>query len=411
MDNGCVGDDGFRQPFDRAVPQASCDIVWKTHNDLNRDGIPDKGTLPIIDCVNKVLEKGYVPTVVVVHRDPYSNTMSAINRGYGPFFDMLYDKNVEWFEKAYRHLAQVYCKKVIISYDALVVYGWLYLNKCQQLLDFTFDKSKVNIIDNNRKHIRRRHGMKSEDGYELIKVERSGIPFYTREGTVDTNVLDEVIVGDPYQLNNITLRNNPNIVDVGAHIGAFTKLTAWKWPYAKHFAYEANPKNWEVLEMNLADIRNKVTLYKGALVGQEPTNKRLVINALEADRVTGGWGIIYSDEEYTPGAGEASVDIGNFYYLNDLWPALDKVDILKLDCEGSEFSILKHMTEEQLHKVDYLVCEIHCGALPHHDWTYEEFRAKILKQFICPELDARPTCSNHDLFNIVACNRKLTSGE
>jgi len=249
--------------------------------------------------------------------------------------------------------------------------------------------------------------MKTTDGYELTRVEKSGIPFYVREGTVDINVLDEVIAGDPYKISQIHLRSNPNIVDVGGHIGAFTKLTAWKWPHAKHYTYEANSRNWEVLEMNLKDIQHKVTLYKGALVGKEPTNKRLVINALEANRVTGGWGIIYADEAYTPGVGEASVDIENFYTLDNLLPALDKVDILKLDCEGSEFSILKEMTDSQLDKVDYLVCEIHCGALPHHDWTYEGFRAKVLKHFVCPELDAKPHCSNHDLFNIVACSRRL----
>lgn len=242
---------------------------------------------------------------------------------------------------------------------------------------------------------------------DFLDVVKSGIPFKVRDGTVDINVLDEVVIGDCYRLNAIHLREHPNIVDVGAHIGAFTKLCAWKWPRARMYSYEANPKNWSLLESNLHEIRHKVTLYKGALVGQEPVNKRLVINAMEADRITGGWGIIYADKAYEPGQGEATISIDHFYHVKDLWPALDKVDILKLDCEGSEFSILKHMTQEQLHKVDYLLCEVHCGALPHHDWTYEEFRHKVLKQFICPELDARPHCGTHDLFNIVACNRKL----
>lgn len=228
-----------------------------------------------------------------------------------------------------------------------------------------------------------------------------------RDGTVDINVVEEVIESDCYRLEAINLRERPNIVDVGAHIGSFSKLAAWRWPHSKIYSYEANPRNWSILERNLSEVSDKVTIYKGALVGQEPTNKRLVINAKEADRVTGGWGIIYSNEAYTPGEDSAAIDINNFYYVKDLWPVLDKVDVFKLDCEGSEFSILKHMTDEQLYKVDYLVCEIHCGALPHHDWTYEEFRAKILKQFICPQLDARPHCGPNDLFNIVACNRKL----
>ncbi len=82
---------------------------------------------------------------------------------------------------------------------------------------------------------------------------------------------------------------------------------------------------------------------------------------------------------------------------------------MKLDCEGSEWSILDQMTDEELGKVDYLVAEIHCGALAHAPATYEKIRRKILKHFICPELQARETYNSVDLFNIVACNRKLIS--
>lgn len=241
----------------------------------------------------------------------------------------------------------------------------------------------------------------------MQKVIKSGIPFNVREGTVDINVLDEVITGDCYQLNKINLRPNPNIVDVGGHIGGFTKLAAWKWPRGKFYVFEACRRNWSTLESNLAEIQNKVTLFKGALVGSEPTNKRVVIASREADRVTGGWGIIYTDDPYTPGPDAAYETIDNFYYIGDLFPALDKVDILKLDCEGSEWGIVSAMTTEELYKVDYLVAEIHCGALFHAPLTYKEFRDKILKQFICPELLARPTVSSHELFNIVACNKKL----
>lgn len=251
--------------------------------------------------------------------------------------------------------------------------------------------------------------MRTSDGYNLQQIEKSGIPFYVREGTVDADVVSEVIDTDPYQLNHIHLRKYPNIVDVGAHIGSFTKLAAWKWPHGKFYAYEANRRNWETLDLNLSDIKNKVTVFRGALVGKEPVNKRLVIDPKEANRVTGGWGIIYSDTSYDLKPGEVCETIDNFYRIDDLLPALDKIDILKLDCEGSEFSILKYMTEEQLSKVDYLVCEVHCGALPHHDWTYEAFRTKILNQFVCPQLEAKPNCNFSDLFNIIACNKKLIS--
>lgn len=250
--------------------------------------------------------------------------------------------------------------------------------------------------------------IKKLSDYRTRHIRKKNIPFEVRIGTCDENVLDEVISGDCYRLEDIVLRETPNIIDVGGHIGAFTKYCAWKWPFCQIHTFEANPNNWELIESNLGDIMNKVTLYKGAAVGRVPKNKKLVINKKEATTITGGWGIIFDDNaDIKETENTATIDIANFYSLSDIIRDMDKVDILKLDCEGSEFSILKALSDDELYKVDYLVCEIHCGALPHHDWTYKEFRAKVLDQFICPELEVRPTCENHHIYNIVACNKKL----
>lgn len=404
LSSGCAGDAGYRQPFDEELPPATGPIVWKTHAPAKFTA--GKTTVPIKQAIQRAVDAGYEPHVVVVFRDEHCQVKSAIARGYKGGRVKIIETRNQIYNRIYRDTLAAKCQLTTISYDALAAYGKAYLRKFQGRLNLDVPKIE-HPADQNSKYILEKDVMQTSDGYTLLKTERSGIPFYIRNGTVDPNVLDEVIVGDPYKLNAIKLRERPNIVDVGAHIGAFTKLCAWKWPHGKLYAYEANPRNWEVLDMNLADIKEKTVIYKGALVGKEPTNKRLVIREEEAARITGGWGIIYEQEEYEPEAGVAFEPIENFFYVSELFPVLDKVDILKLDCEGSEFSIIQEMTEEELYKVDYLVAEIHCGALPHHSITWADFRAKILKQFICPELDARTTVGPHDLFNIVACNRKL----
>lgn len=245
--------------------------------------------------------------------------------------------------------------------------------------------------------------------YQLGHTNKKGIPFTIRIGTCDENVLNEVISNDCYKLEQIHLRQDPTIVDVGGHIGAFTKYCAWRWPYSKIHTFEANPNNWGILESNINDINDKVTLYKGACVGKVPKNKQLVINRGQAKEITGGAGILFHNGDVKADENTATIAIDNFYSLSDLLSKVDKIDLLKLDCEGSEFSILKELTKEELYKIDYLVCEVHCGALPHHDWSYKKFRSRILRQFICPELKGRRFCGRDDLFNIVACNKKLIS--
>ena len=75
--------------------------------------------------------------------------------------------------------------------------------------------------------------MKKLSKYRTRHIKKKGIPFEIRIGTCDENVLDEVISGDCYKLEQINLRRNPNIIDVGGHIGAFTKYCAWKWPHCE----------------------------------------------------------------------------------------------------------------------------------------------------------------------------------
>jgi len=406
IESGCLGNAGFDQEFDVQLPPPSKHIVWKTHNACALRESQKVKTLPLIQMVCEALEAEYIPVIIVVLRDLHSIAASAFARGYAGTFNELYKHSILVYEKIFSDLRQLSCDKHILSYDYLSVSPKDVLRELGKKIDFNFSQH-IYAVDENKKHYRDKPMITDSRGYSLQPVIKSGIPFWVREGTVDINVLDEVIEGDSYQLNKIHLRKNPNIIDVGGHIGAFTKFAAWKWPHGNFYIYEANPRNWEILERNLQDIRHRTVIYHGALVGQEPVNKRIVINALEADRVTGGWGIIYTDKAYTPGAGEAVEVIENFYKLDTLLPILDKVDILKLDCEGSEFSILQNLTEAQLYQVDYLVAEIHCGALQHCPWTYEQFREKVLKQFICPQLEIKAHCSPSDLFNIVACNKKL----
>lgn len=240
-----------------------------------------------------------------------------------------------------------------------------------------------------------------------MKITIEHMEFSIRAGTVDENVLREVIESDCYHLRDLNLPLKPTIIDVGGHIGGFTRYAYRRWPLGKFLCFEANPRNWDLIEKNLAVLGSRVTLYKGALVGSVPTNKYLSIRATEADRITGGWGLFFTKHERKPTSDAAIEEIDSFFKIKDILKEVEHVDLLKLDCEGSEWSILHSMTKEQLSKVDHIVAEIHCGALPHAPTTYEKVRNKLLEQFYCPELEKRVTCTNDDLFNIVAHNKSL----
>ena len=83
-----------------------------------------------------------------------------------------------------------------------------------------------------------------------------GMTFKVRPDTVDTYILHEVIDADYYALRVIreTWDNLSMIIDVGAHIGAFTVWCKQLWPQAEVFAIEASPENFEILKLNAASL-------------------------------------------------------------------------------------------------------------------------------------------------------------
>src|SRR5262249_54020392 len=84
-------------------------------------------------------------------------------------------------------------------------------------------------------------------------------------GPVDRAILQEVWDRDVYGVRN--LGGLPvTVVDVGAHIGAFSLLAAAAWPGARVLACEADPENCALLRENLAGRAN-VEVVAAAVVG------------------------------------------------------------------------------------------------------------------------------------------------
>lgn len=240
-----------------------------------------------------------------------------------------------------------------------------------------------------------------------VKVGEHG--FLAREGTCDEGVLREVVEGDVYGVRGLDLgTTTPVVVDVGGHIGAFTRLAAGLWTQGRFFCFEANPMNYDIIGRNLESITSEKHLFRGALLGKLPESgkQKMVIARNEASSITGGWGFVGEDAEINQ-ATTASVSVTAFWTLPDIMEqyGIERVNLLKLDCEGSEFSIVGHMPDEVLAKVDVLVAEIHCGALPHSPVSWDDFRSKILEHFDCPALEARPVVEPNDLFNIRATRK------
>ncbi len=205
-----------------------------------------------------------------------------------------------------------------------------------------------------------------------------GTPLQTADGLVkfagfwchadrveqDWTVIEDVFVRDCYK---IALLQQPETfrvaVDVGAHIGTFTRLWSQRVPGAKILALECAPENLEPLRRNIGDV---ATVLHAACVGEKSGPLEL-LNAFTApgqSRSTGGSRVVPSGavgpEALDPQYRRESLacERVTLRQVMDRF-GLDRIDLLKLDCEGSEYSILE---DAPLQAIRFIVGEYHGHA-------------------------------------------------
>jgi FkbM family methyltransferase len=181
----------------------------------------------------------------------------------------------------------------------------------------------------------------------------------------DTDVINEVIKNDTYMLREMAsvLKKVKVIIDVGGHIGTFSVLAARWWPQARLFAVEPNPRSHELLALNYKYyIANTGKTYHGA-VRYDKAN--LLTDGASA---TGGGFMTEPDWKptFTPGHERYEImateiplfQIGQILKENNA----KRVDLLKLDCEGSEMEILRDMPDADAARIGAICGEYHHGS-------------------------------------------------
>jgi FkbM family methyltransferase len=168
-----------------------------------------------------------------------------------------------------------------------------------------------------RRHIVARYRLRQGDFQVLI-----------RHGTADVATLDEVFYKREYDfpdpirraLNSSDVR--PSVVDVGANIGLFDLWVLRHFPDAVVTAIEPDPWNLEVLRrcVTLNDRSGRWTVLEAAASIQEGT----------ASFTAGGASL----SRIEPDGGNVTVR------TIDVFPYLERADLIKIDIEGGEWAIL-----------------------------------------------------------------------
>lgn len=193
-------------------------------------------------------------------------------------------------------------------------------------------------------------------GPSMKQITIQGRPFYVhskeRESYWDEGTARSVIEGNEYLLKDWE-KNQARfglevVFDIGANIGAFTRLSKKLFTNANVVAVEAHPDNIPYLVKNTENEVGVVVLNK-AVMGI-PCPNTVMLN--RHDDNGGGWALA------TNGTEVQTISIVTLF--KDYVPFGKHLDLLKIDTEGCEVSILRAMSRfSLLARTRWIVLEWH----------------------------------------------------
>jgi FkbM family methyltransferase len=183
-----------------------------------------------------------------------------------------------------------------------------------------------------------------------IKIQVPDLFFY---------VFKEVIMEDFYQIKDLLphIPEKPVIVDIGANAGYFSFLMAAKREHAVIYAYEPIQNNIDVFNNNLKlnpGRKDSVKLECKAVTGLEKNSEKLFFDAVNHDTVISSVFEDFSPKNIQVVEVEA-ISLAAIIRENKLIA----IDLLKLDCEGSEYPILYDSPETIWPLIKCLCIEVH----------------------------------------------------
>lgn len=171
--------------------------------------------------------------------------------------------------------------------------------------------------------------------------------FLIRPGTSDERIVRDIYTNNDYRFPEDM--SGMTVVDIGGHIGSATILCAERG--ARVFTYEPVIETFELLKANVlrfsqGSVNWKVCLFNKA-VGIAGTRK-LYIHSNNC----GAHSLFSKSEE------SRDTEVVSF---ESVVSDIEKIDYLKLDCEGAEVEIIPDIINGLHSKIENIVAEIHTG--------------------------------------------------
>lgn len=180
-----------------------------------------------------------------------------------------------------------------------------------------------------------------------ILMLKNNLKIKLRKNSTDIYAFTNIWIWEEYKNKILTIGKNDTIIDIGAHIGLFSLYASQFCTDGKIYSFEPMKLNFDLLSfnINLNKIKNIKSFQKA--VSNESGILKLYLNSDGAAHSVFQKGETYEDVEST--TLKEIMDSNDIGFCN----------LLKLDCEGSEYIILNSLPESYYQRIQNIVMEYH----------------------------------------------------
>jgi FkbM family methyltransferase len=200
---------------------------------------------------------------------------------------------------------------------------------------------------------------------KLTAYQHNGLNLLIREGrsnAAERDIIREVQREYPWDFPIHTA------IDIGAHVGSWTCYAKRLYPDARIVACEVDPETFQILEFNANGLEDVTLVHGRAGYDDEP---HIIWRHSANSGSTSTWRTSdkdkarFNDPNGTSLPAPPCVGLGQLMNMG----GFDRVDVLKLDCEGAEIDILCHAQDDVLMRIDRVIGEIHTTPHEFEDQT------------------------------------------
>ena len=189
----------------------------------------------------------------------------------------------------------------------------------------------------------------------ITQTIKDGYKFFYRSGSPDEEALKHCSLKNDISVDPFyDIKENDIIVMIGAYIGFFSIYSSSKTKKGVVYAIEPEKNNYEILNKNIEINKIKNIETVNVAIGRKNGETKLFIENNSA-----GHSVTQLGGEYQI---VKTLTLDNFYEKYKI----KNCDLLKINCEGAEFEIIKYATPRVFEKIKNLIISYHLDKVKNY---------------------------------------------